>query len=205
MKPKKVQTGFILPLVVILGAVAWFFVYYQPTSKKIQTVNRELAVLREKIKKDVPESLILSVQRQSDSILVSLENRKTRIYPFSDLIRFGDAVEPVVKKYGLALVALKPDYKSLPALEADTSEICELPISFEVSGKYDAFTKFMDDVPVWPFAVRVDEYFITRMVKETREVDFEVKGVLFLRKATVKSVGGGGGSGIGGSPAAKKP
>jgi len=186
MKPKKIQIGFILPLAVLLGAVAWFFVFQQPKMKKIQTVQKDLAALREKIKKDVPESLIQSVQRQSDSISVVLESKKSRIYPFSDLIHFGDAVQPVVKKYGLTLVSLKPDYKSLPALEADTSEICELPISFQVQGKYDAFTKFMDDLANFPFAVRADEYFIDRLDKETKQVNFEVKGVVFLRKTAAK-------------------
>jgi Tfp pilus assembly protein PilO len=191
MKAKKIQTGFILPLVVILGAVAWFFVFHQPSRDKIRVIKQELVLLKEKIRKDVPESLIQSVQRQSDSISVALESKKTRIFPFSELIHFGDAVQPVVKKYGLTLVSLKPDYKSLAALEADTSEICELPISIQVEGKYDAFTKFMDDLATLPFAVRVDDYFIDRLNKETKLVNFEVKGVVFLRKAVVKSDGGG--------------
>jgi len=203
MKPKKVQTGFILPLAILLGAVAWFLVFQQPKMKKIRTIEHELGALREKIRKDVPESLIQSVQRQSDSISVSLESKKKRIFAFSDLIHLGDVVEPAVKKYGLTLVALKPDYKSLPALVADASEICELPISIQVEGKYEAFTKFMDDLAVLPFAVRADDYYIERLDKETRQANFEIKGVVFLRKAAAKPIGGG--SGGGDSPASKKP
>jgi Tfp pilus assembly protein PilO len=201
MKPTKIQTGFILPLAVLLATVAWFFVFHQPKMKKIRACERELAELREKIGKDVPESLIQSVQKQSDSILVVLESKKKRIFPFSELIRLGDTVQPVVKKYGLSLVALKPDYKSLPALEADTSEICELPISIQVEGKYDAFTRFMDDLAVLPFVVRVDDYFIDRLDKETRQINFEIKGVIFLRKTAAKPGGSAGSY----SPAAKKP
>ena len=201
MKPTKVQTGFILPLAMLLATVAWFFVFHQPKMKKIKAYERELVELREKIRKDVPESLIQSVQRQSDSIRVVLESKKKRIFPFSDLIRLGDTVQPVVKKYGLTLVALKPDYKSLPALEADTSEICELPISIQVEGKYDAFTEFMDDLAALPFALRVDEYFIDRLDLQTRQINFEIKGVIFLRKAAGKPGGSVGSD----SPALKKP
>ena len=201
MKSKKIQTGFILPLIVLLGAVAWFFIYHQPTQKKIGNVKRELAALKEKIKKDVPETIIQSVARQSDSLSAALESRKRRIFPYSDLINFGDAVQPVAKKYGLTLVSLKPDYKSLSILESDTSEICELPISIETEGKFEAFAKFANDLSVLPFALRVDEFFIERIDKQTGQINFEIKGVVFLRKAVVKPSGGGG---VGGNPPAAK-
>jgi len=193
MKSMKIQTGFILPLIVLLGAVAWFFIYHQPTQKKIGNVKRELTALKEKIKKDVPETIIQSVARQSDSLSAALESRKMRIFPYSDLINFGDAVQPVAKKYGLTLVSLKPDYKSLAILESDTSEVCELPISIETEGKFEAFAKFANDLSVLPFALRVDEFFIERIDKQTGQINFEIKGVVFLRKAAVKPTGGGGG------------
>jgi Tfp pilus assembly protein PilO len=199
MKSKKIQTGFILPLIVLLGAVAWFFIYHQPTQKKIGKVKRELSALKEKIKKDVPEALIQSIAMQSDSLSSTLESRKSRIFPYSDLINFVDEVQPVAKKYGLTLVSLKPDYGSLTALEADTSEICELPISIQTEGKFEAFAKFADDLSVLPFALRVDDFFFERLDKQTGQVNFEIKGVVFLRKAVVKPGRGEGGN----TPAAK--
>ena len=187
MKSTKIQTGFILPLAVLLGTAAWFFLYHQPTRKKIGRVKQELTALKEKIKKDVPETLIKSVARQSDSLSAALESRKKRIFPYSDLINFVDAVQPVAKKYGLTLVALKPDYKSLTALEADTAEVCELPISIETEGKFEAFAKFANDLSALPFALRADDFFIERLDKQTGQINFEIKGVVFLRKAVVKS------------------
>lgn len=186
-------------MIVLLGAVAWFFIYHQPARKKIGTIKQELIALKEKIKKDVPESLIQSIARKSDSLSAALESGKMRIFAYSDLIHFGDAVQPVAKKYGLILVSLKPEYKNLASLESDTSEICELPISVQTEGKFEAFAKFADDLSALPFALRVDDFFIERLDKQTGQINFEIKGIVFLRKAVVKS-----GTGEGGNPPAVK-
>jgi hypothetical protein len=187
MNMKNVKFGFVPPLVIIVAAIGLFMLVDMPSRRGITKVKNDLAVLDLKIKQDVPEQLIQKIQNDSDSLSAVIKGIENRIFPMADLAGFGPKIQSIARNYDLNLVALKPKYESLDALEADTSEFAELPISLVLSGKFSAFAKFADDLSRLPFAVKADEFVLTRLDRATAVVEFEIKGVLFLRKAGVNS------------------
>jgi hypothetical protein len=191
MNISNIKYGFIPPLALILAAAGLFVVVDLPARRGITRIKNDLAVLEQKIRQDVPEQLIEKTQSESDSLSSVIAGISARIFPMTDLTGFGPKIQSITRNYDLTLVALKPKYESLASLQTDTAEIVELPISLVMSGKFGAFTKFADDLPRLPFAVRADEFVLTRQDRETAIVEFEIKGVLFLRKAGVNSEGRG--------------
>jgi Tfp pilus assembly protein PilO len=187
MNAKNVKYGFIAPLAVVLLAVALLVLFDIPARRDIKKVKGELAALEFKIKQDVPEPLIQKIQDDADSLSSVLKNMENKIYPMADLIGLGPKIQTIVKSYNLTLVALKPKYESLAALQTDTADISELPITIEIKGKFPAFAKFVDDLTKLPFAIKADEFVLNREDRETAVVDMEIKGVLFLRKAGVNA------------------
>jgi Tfp pilus assembly protein PilO len=189
MKVKNVTYGFALTLALFIAAAAWIFLLVSPLKRQIRTYKDQLATLDRKIKQDVPESLIQTIEKQADSLSTVMESRRNRIYPMADLIHLGPAMQAMVRKYDLSLIAVKPDYNSLSTLESDTSEITTLPLTFTVKGPYAAFTRFADDLTRLTYAVRADDFFMNKPEKESGALTIEIKGVVFLRKTGVKAAG----------------
>ena len=187
MKTKNIASGFIFPAAVFLAAVVWLIAFYLPTRQSIDKIKLDLADLRYKIEKDVPEELIQSIRMQADSLSAVLEKKENRIYRMADLSGLGPQIQSVAKKYNLALTALKPKFESLSTLNSDTSEIVELPISIEMKGKFGAFTRLLDDWSNLPFVVRADGFTLDREDKAKGIVNFQIQGVVFLMKEKVNA------------------
>jgi len=190
MTAKTLKIGFVFPLLTVLAAVAWLMLYHFPTRAKINKIKNELIVLENKVRKDVPENRIQAMQKEADSLVIVLQNKENRIYPMQELVGIGGIIQPLMKSYNLALLSLKPKYESLATLQQDTAEIAELPIAFELKGRFHAFAKFMDDINKLNIAMKADELTLVRENREATDVNIEIKGVVFLKKARVNAEGG---------------
>ncbi|MDM7925008.1 MAG: hypothetical protein QUS35_03225 [bacterium] len=179
---KNAYTGFVFFLIVFIGAIAWFFFYYTPTKGQIRDIRGKIAVLDRKIKQDIPETQILAVQQETDSLVSSLQRRKTRVYPMSDFLLLGRRVQEAINKYDLTLVSLNPMYEKIEEAQRDTSEIAELPMTIVLKGRYSGFTRLLDEQNEWPFLIRAEAFDLKREDIAKSTVLFSIKGVIFLKK-----------------------
>lgn len=179
---KNTYIGFSFFLIVFIGAILWFFIYYSPTSRQIGKIRANIAVLDRKIKQDIPESQILAVQKETDSLVTSLERRKTRVYPMSDFLLLGRRLQEAINKYDLTLVSLNPVYEKIEEAQRDTSEIAELPMTIVLRGRYSGFTRLLDEQNEWPFVIRPDAFNLQREDIAKSTVLFSIQGVIFLKK-----------------------
>lgn len=179
---KNTYIGFSFFLIVFVGAIVWFFIYYTPTSRQIGKIRANIAVLDRKIKQDIPESQILAVQKETDSLVTSLERRKTRVYPMSDFLLLGRRLQEAINKYDLTLVSLNPVYEKIEEAQRDTSEIAELPMTIVLRGRYSGFTRLLDEQNEWPFVIRPDAFNLQREDIAKSTVLFSIQGVIFLKK-----------------------
>lgn len=179
---KTTYIGFLFFLIVFIGAIVWFFIYYTPARRQIKDIRANIAVLDRKIKQDIPESQILAVQTETDSLVASLQRRKTRIYPMSDFLLLGRRVQEAINKYDLTLVSLNPIYEKIEEAQRDTSEIAELPMTIVLKGRYSGFTRLLDEQNEWPFVIRQDAFNLQREDIAKSTVLFSIQGVIFLKK-----------------------
>ncbi len=181
---KNTAIGFLFFLIVFIGAIVWFFIYYTPARRQISDIRANIAVLDRKIRQDIPEERILAVQQETDSLVTSLQRRKTRIYPMSDFLLLGRRVQDAINKYDLTLVSLNPMYEKIEQAQRDTSEIAELPMTIVVKGRYSGFKRLIDEQNEWPFVIRMDAFDLQREDIAKSTVLFSIKGVIFLKKET---------------------
>lgn len=179
---KNTYIGFLFFLIVFIGAIAWFFIYYMPTRGQIRNIRGNIAILDRKIKQDIPESQILAVQKETDSLTASLQRRKTRVYPMSDFLLLGRRLQEAINKYDLTLVSLNPMYEKIEEAQRDTSEIAELPMTIVVKGRFAGFARLLDEQNEWPFVIRSDAFDLKREDVAKSTVLFSIKGVIFLKK-----------------------
>ena len=59
---------------------------------------------------------------------------------------------------------------------------CELPITTEFRGTFQEFTRFMDGLPDFPFALRVHGVSLLKESQSRTELKIELQGVIVLRK-----------------------
>jgi Tfp pilus assembly protein PilO len=181
---KNIQTGFLFFVLVFIGAIVWFFIYYTPARKEIGKIRKELEVLDRKIKQDIPEERIFAVQQEADSIMVTLRQRKTRVYPMTDFMMLGKRVQETLNPFDLTLVSLNPKYEKLEEIQRDTVEIVELPITIVLKGRYSGFSRFIDQLADLPYVIRVDTFDLQRQDIAKSDVQFSINGVIFLIKTT---------------------
>ncbi|MBN2201357.1 hypothetical protein JW777_05335 [bacterium] len=184
MNKKSVQTGFLFFLIVFIGSITWFFIYYMPTRREIKTTRANIAVLNRKIKQDIPETRILAVKQEADSLNASLVRRKSRIFPMSDFLLLGRRFQDAINKYDLTLVSLTPQYEKIEHVQRDTAEIAELPMTILLKGRYSGFSRLLDDQSEWPFVIRADAFDLQREDVAKSTALFTLDGVIFLRKET---------------------
>jgi Tfp pilus assembly protein PilO len=181
---KNIQTGFLFFIIVFIGAIVWFFIYYTPTRAETGKIQSELKVLDRKIKQDIPEARIFAVKREADSLSQSLQQRKNRIYPMTEFMLLGRRVQDAINPYDLTLVSLNPKYERLEEIQRDSAEIVELPMTIVLKGGYTGFTRFFDHQADLPFVIRADAFNLKREDVAKTDVLFSLEGIIFLRKTT---------------------
>lgn len=173
----------IIGLIVLLMFAAWFAFLYRPTHGRIVDLKQQLAELKQKEKEAIPQSDITRIEKYLDSLSVHIDAERLRFYPEADLLELGKSVEEIGKQYNLDLLSIIPDYNSLSELGGESGELSELNVDIVFQGMFSDFTRFLDNIETFPFAMRVQEAALEKETIETRELTITLQGVIVLRKA----------------------
>ena len=155
---------------------------YLPGKKEINQLQGELDRLLQKGNEQITEGRMQVMKGIVDSLDKDLDDGMNRIYPEEKLLDLGRAIENIAKKYNLKLVSVSPNYSSLSLFQQEQTELSELPMMMEFSGKFKHMTRFLDNIPNFPFVLRVNEMKIENKEQSSAGLTFELRGVIVLRK-----------------------
>ena len=182
LKNKQVVIG----LIILLILAVWLTVVFLPTRGRIGDLNKQLVKLHQKEKEAVPRAEIEMVEGLIDSLSARLQTQRMRIYPESALLDLGKAIDKIGRQYNLKLQDITPDYNSLSSLRGGTGELSELSITIEFKGLFSNFTRFLDNIEDFPFAMRANEVVLEMENLKERELIIQLQGVIILRKEREK-------------------
>jgi hypothetical protein len=149
---------------------------------RVGGMNQRIVELEEKERQEIPESKIRLMQGLIDSLSASFERRMDRIYPEEDFLKLGDTLEKVCKSYDLKLTSIIPDFKGLSQLIEGKTDISELPITIELTGRFLDLGSFIDDLDHLPFIIKLNEVNLEKQVENQYNLKITLQGVIFLRK-----------------------
>jgi hypothetical protein len=163
----------------------WMVFLHLPARHNVSQMKSRLAVLEERERQQISESKILLMQAVLDSLNIQLKERLDTIYPAEDLGGLGDAVEKLGKEYGLNLVDITPDYRSLSQLHDVNQDLSEIAVTIEFAGRFSAFTRLVDHIDRFPFAMKIIGVALEKNPDEKSDLKIILRGVVFLRKEGV--------------------
>lgn len=171
-----------IPLLVVILIAVWLAMAYLPVNRETGVLKERLAVLQEKTKQQVPAWKIRMMKIVVDSLFKELNERERRLYPEDKLLDLGREIERIGKRYGLRLVSIKPDYESLSLLVGKNEDVSELPMTTEFKGAFQEFTRFMDAIPEFPFALKIKGLSLLKESQNHSELKIQLQGAIILRK-----------------------
>ena len=100
------------------------------------------------------------------------------------LLELGKEVENIGKKYGIKLVKITPNFQAISNL-LEGKPIASLPVTIEFSGQYRQFTKFLDELNMLSFNIRINEIEIEKSDASRYSLNFKLQGDIALKKREV--------------------
>ncbi len=176
---KKLTTLMVFVVVLIAG---WVVGIYFPGKKEIDQLEGKLSILVQKGKEQISEGRLEVMMGVVDSLATDLSTGMKRIYPEEELLDLGRSIDNIASQYNLILVSISPDYSSLSLFQEKDTEISELPMMLEFNGRFKHMTRFLDNIPDFPFILRVNEMKIQKEELSSSGLTFELRGVIVLRK-----------------------
>ena len=171
-----------LPGIVLVLIIFWILGFYLPIEGQSKVLNQRLNTLQGKVQDNVPEIKVQMLQIIVDSMKVRLDDKKSRLYPEEELLNLGKEIEKSCRQYGLTLKSIRPDYKSLAQIADINSELIEMPLSFQMEGKFSQFTAFLDAIPAQDYVFHLNGFEVFKEAENSRILTIELKGVFLLRK-----------------------
>ena len=172
-----------LPGIVLVLIVFWILGFYLPIEGQSKVLNQRLNTLQDKVQDNVPEIKVQMLQIIVDSMKVRLDDNKSRLYPEEELLNLGKAIEKNCRQYGLTLKSITPDYKSLAQIADNNSEVIEMPLSFQMEGRFSQLTAFLDAIPGQDFVFHLNGFSIFKEAENSIVLTIELKGIFLLRKS----------------------
>jgi Tfp pilus assembly protein PilO len=169
-------------LAILIMLSAWVAVFYLPSHAKISNLHKQLTDLKAKEKESALLAKVDVLSEIVDSLSQKLDVQNKRIYPESALLELGKAVEKLGSAYDLKLQSIAPDYDSLSALSGGAKELSDLRITVEFKGTFSHFTRFLDHIDTFPFAMIVQEVVFEKESTASQELRIQIQGRIVLRK-----------------------
>ncbi len=177
----KIRIGF---LVIILVVVGWLWFYYHPTSRTVQTLNRNVQKWTLMIRAaSVSENKIEQLQKDVADLNANVDQIEKKIYPISRMPSIGKKIIRLSRQHHLTVLAMTPSYDVLfPVRGVSTQEkpMVKLPVMFMMRGRYINLGHFLEDIPRLPFAFAVDEVHLETVPSIYPNINIQLKGYFFL-------------------------
>ena len=187
LSKKEIQVYIVIPVVVLTLIIAWYVMYYTPLDKAQKESQRKILVLEGKIEDKVTTQQVDMLQFEIDSLEKYLKSQEARVYPVEKLLGLGNELKEMVKPFGLKVITITPDFKSVSKIGPAMKDVGELPLTINFQATFNQFSKFLDGVPDLPYVLRVNEISIQKPEKGY-DLLINIKGVIVLRKERVPSV-----------------
>jgi len=187
MSKKEIQVYIVIPAVVLILVAAWFLLYHSPMQKAKNEAVLKILVLEGKVEDRISRQEVDMLQSEIDSLNSYLKNQEARIYPVEDLLKLGTDIKEMVKPFGLKLITITPDYKSISKIGPEMQDVGELPLQINIHSTFKQFTSFLDGISDLPYALRVNEIQILKPEKGY-DLHINIKGVIVLRKERIPGV-----------------
>ena len=171
----------LIPSILFGLIICWFIFIYLPARKEMGNLHEKLAQLVQKQKEIVPEHKIHQMRLVVDSLKTEVDSCLSRFYPDEELVTLGRMVDALSKRHKLTLISVVPDYESLSVFSDQTDDIFELPLTFTFDGEFRSLTQFLDDMPGFPYVMRLNEVLIEKEDVTSEGIQIIVKGVIVFR------------------------
>jgi len=172
----------IIPVFIVVFLIGWIVGFYVPIHKESGILKKRLVMLEQRERQRISEDKIQMMKNVVDSLSTTLDNKMKKFYPEGRLLELGRAIQVTGKRYGLNLVSIKLDYSSLALLKDDNEQISELPMTMEFKGTFVQLGKFLDDIPKFPFVMRVNEVLLEKKKRGNSNLNITLQGIIVLRK-----------------------
>ncbi|NOY78348.1 MAG: type 4a pilus biogenesis protein PilO [Calditrichaeota bacterium] len=177
----KIGIGFAVLVVVVAG---WLLFYYQPTSRMVKTLNRNVQKWALMIRAaSVSENKIEKLEKEVTELNANVDQIEKKIYPISKMPSIGKKIIRLGRRHHLAVLAMTPSYNVLFPVKGVSSQdkpMVKLPVTFIMRGRYINLGHFLEDVPKLPFAFAVDEVHLGTDPSIYPNIDIQLKGYFFL-------------------------
>lgn len=171
--------------VIILGVLflvligAWAGVVLLPSKAELAKLSLRYEDLRLKERSRVSQMDIQILKGRVDSLDQQLAAGLKRIYPGDQLLDLGRNIDQLGRQYGLKLLAITPDYRSLH-LFRQTNQISDLPVNLIFEGQFEQLGRFLDNSSRFPFTLLVHEVSVDKPQLEKSLLTISLQGVVVI-------------------------
>ncbi len=177
----KIGIGFLILALIVAG---WLLFYYQPTSRMVQTLSRNVHKWALMIRAaSVSENRVEQLQKEVADLNTNVDQIEKKIYPISKMPSIGKKIIRLGRHHNLTVLAMTPSYNVLfpvKGISTQDKPLVKLPVTFMMRGRYINLGHFLEDIPKLPFAFAVDEVHLETEPSIYPNINIQLKGYFFL-------------------------
>ena len=141
----------------ILIAV-WIVRFALPDYNKISEMEKEKQSLLGNLGREIKQSEIDNLKKDVSELDETINDKKERIYPVSELFELGEFFKRAGLNRDLKLVEIKPTYGQIKQLLVSTEGIISLPMTLEYVGPFSGITRYIDELDDFPYLFKIESY-----------------------------------------------
>ena len=172
----------LIPFILILIVIAWFFGLYMPMNAQADKVSKQIQKIEVKAREIVPQAKVDMLQTNVDTLILQLKQRNNQLYPEEALLQIGKVFRQLGDSAGIKLVNITPDYQVLTQMATTSDEIVELPVTCEFEGNFANLTKFVDEASRFPFYYEIQYFTIKHHEEDDTKLVILLKGEIIIQK-----------------------
>lgn len=171
----------------ILAVAAWYLALFQPVQVKISRIEAEMAQNRDSL------NAVQQYTAQEKRFMVLAEQAKQEISDWEARLPSRDSIVVLARtlmdyaaEHQVRLVSIKPSLYELYALEKAGAPVTgrfvmQLPLKFQLQGRYLDLGKMLEDVDRLPFRMTVSDLQLASTGSQSAEVDIGLDVYLYVR------------------------
>lgn len=172
-------------VVLILATVSWFFLLYQPSSFKLESLRAETEDLLLKLRSfRVTSEQIATLESQAEKLKEEITTKTDKVVPKDRLPEIVQSIRQHGRRHGLQFEQMIPDYQALIPIEDETAEVTEvmkLTLHLQLQGYYKSLGRFLESLQELPYLISVGEVSVAYSDELHPKLMITVDAILYLR------------------------
>lgn len=183
---------FIFLVVLLAVPLASYFLVFKPQNEEIKRARTEIELKQAMLEKlRVATAQTADLEQANAEIRKSIEAIESKLPSTKELDTVLREVSAIAANCGLKVPKFKKNDKNIPA----GGLAREQPLEVEVTGDFDGFYRFMQDLEKIPRITKIPDMKIVRADSKRETNDGEIKATftltVYYQEAALASVGGG--------------